>query len=399
MKIPGKIVSSLVILTVTVGIASLLYAFRPKTQKTRPQRPVPIVSVIEISPADQPVSVEAFGTVIPARKITLSSEVEGRLTAINPELVPGGIIGQGAFLAQIDPIDYELQVRERQAEVVEAEYQLEIERGKQIIARREWQLFEKNSAAIEASRKLALREPHLKNAEAKLAAAQSRLDTAELAKKRTVIKAPFNALVLEQFAETGQWVGQQTPIARLVGTDLFWIQVSVSPAELSRLKFPNGQHEIGSRVKVILDDSSNTPLTRDGHLFKLLGELDPKGRMARVLITIEDPLALQQPKKGSGSSAQAKILLGSYVRVEIAGGILENVYSIPRPAIRGNNQVWVRNRQGKLDIRQAKIKWRRKDELLVSMNIDAGEKIITSRIQTPLPGMALRVTEEGPRND
>ena len=136
MKIPGKIVASLLILAVTVAIASLLYAFRPKTQKTRPHKPVPIVSVIEITPADQPVSIEAFGTMIPARKITLSSEVEGRLISISPELVPGGIIGQGRFLAQIDPVDYDLLVREREAEVVEAEYQLEIERGKQIIARK-----------------------------------------------------------------------------------------------------------------------------------------------------------------------------------------------------------------------------------------------------------------------
>ena len=92
MKLPVKTLSTIVIVISCAAITFWLYANKPKTKRSRPKKPVPIVSVMEASLSDQPVSIEAFGTVIPARKTTLSSQVEGRLTSISQELVPGGIV-------------------------------------------------------------------------------------------------------------------------------------------------------------------------------------------------------------------------------------------------------------------------------------------------------------------
>lgn len=375
-----KLSAFLLVFFIAAMAVAGLYIYKPKTKKIIPKRPVPLVKTIAISPQSEKIVIGAFGTVMPAKQITLHSEVEGRVIEQSPELVPGGILKKGAFISQIDPLDYDLEVKERQAEVAEAQYELELEEGQQVIAKQEWQIFEQEDESFQASKSLALREPHLKFALAKLEAAKSRLAAAELAKKRTIIRAPFNALVLEEFIDKGQLVSRQTPIAALVNTDNFWVQVSIPVSKLSRITFPNGKNKTGSTARLVLNNDNGSPLIRNGSVFKLLGDLDPKGRMARVLITVNDPL---DPEKG-------QILLGSYLEVEIDAGIMDNVYVIPRQAMRDRGHIWLISNNGQLSIRQTEIQWRRENELLVTAKISEGEKLITSRLQSPLPGMALK---------
>ena len=72
----------------------------------------------------------------------MRTEVEGRIIRKNADLIPGGIIGKGELVAQIDPLDYQLLVNEREAEVAEARYSLKLEEGQQVIAKGEWLLLE-----------------------------------------------------------------------------------------------------------------------------------------------------------------------------------------------------------------------------------------------------------------
>jgi multidrug efflux pump subunit AcrA (membrane-fusion protein) len=114
--------------------------------------------------------------------------------------------------------------------------------------------------------------------------------------------------------------------------------------------------------------------------------------MARILIDVKDPLNLHEAA-ATGARRAGKILLGSYVKVRIEAGSLDGVYVIPREAIRDNDRIWVLTTDNTLAIRQTTVQWRRKDELLVTADIGPGEKVITSRLQSPLPGMALRTEE------
>lgn len=52
----------------------------------------------------------------------------------------------------------------------------------------------------------------------------------------TAIRCPFDGMVAQVSVELGQLVGQQTPVARLVGTDRLKLEVRVSAAELNRLR-------------------------------------------------------------------------------------------------------------------------------------------------------------------
>ena len=408
MKIFLKAVFSLLILAAAAGAAWYFYMNKPRPRKARPKRAIPLVQTIAVQPSTESVVFETSGTVIPARKLVLRSEVEGRILEQNKKLVPGGIIKADELLIRLDARDYRFRVRERQAELATAKYQLALEQGKQTIARQEWRILGKEMSKAEANRDLALRKPHLRHVQAQIAAAEARLEAAELAEKRTTIRAPFSGIVLDEEVEKGQFIGRQSAIATLAATDSFWVQVSVPLFLLERMQFPDQTGQQGSKVQIVVErGQGGESVVRQGTVFKLLADLDPKGRMARLLVNLPDPLCLEDEdpaekaaEKVEGScEPQDKILLGSFVRVRIEAGQLEKVLVLPEKALREGNRLWLVNGDGVFSFREARVLWRRVDEVLVDAEIAPEERVIISRLQSPVPGMTVREESEGKQEE
>jgi RND family efflux transporter MFP subunit len=379
-----KYIIALLIFLLAVGTAIGLYSTSPKTKKAVHERPVPLVQTAALNLERKQVFIEAFGTVIPAKRITMQSEVEGRIISQHPELVPGGLIYQDDVLIQIDPAEYELKVNEYMAELQEATFELDLEQGKQVIAQREWELMEDEIDTSGEGKSLALREPHLRLVRAKVEKAKNRLAAAELALKRTSITTPFNAIVLKEFVDRGQLVSRQTNLATLVGTDQFWIRVSVPVSVLHRISYPDGNKGKGSDAQVLFEPVSGSPIARQGQVLRMMGDLDPEGRMARLIIGVDDPLDLGVELQHGRE--KGRLLLGSYVKVSIHAGFFDAVYEIPRHALREGDVIWVMDKKEKLQIRQLRVVWRLEESVLARADLMEGDSLILSRLQSPLPG-------------
>jgi multidrug efflux pump subunit AcrA (membrane-fusion protein) len=245
---------------------------------------------------------------------------------------------------------------------------------------------------LNTSKKLVTREVHLESAQAHLKSANSGLKKAELNRNRTVIKAPFNALVTEEYVDVGQVVGQNTQIATLVASDAFWVRASVPMDRLSWIRVPGVSGEDGSPVRVFQQIGPGLSVERMGRVVKLLGDLDPKGQMARLLVEVKDPLGPGDDPDGP----KLPLLIGAHVKLEIDGPVLQNTIEIPRLALRENDRIWVKDAENKLAIRRMKIIWSGERAVYVSGPIEAGEKIVTSQISTPVEGLMLREANEKP---
>ncbi|MDU9048729.1 MAG: efflux RND transporter periplasmic adaptor subunit [Candidatus Electrothrix sp. Rat3] len=399
MKVFLKAVLSLVILAAAAGAAWYFYTTKPQPRKAKAERPIPLIQAIAVQANTQSVVFETSGTVIPARKLVMRSEVEGRILEQNERLVPGGIIKKEELLIRLDARDYRFQVRERQAELATAKYELAVEQGKQTIAHQEWRILAKEMSKAETNRDLALRKPHLRHVQAQIAAAKARLEAAELAEERTTIRAPFTGIVLDEEVEKGQFIGRQSAIATLVAADSFWVQVAVPLYLLERMEFPDQEGQQGSKVQIVVErGQGGQPVIRQGTVFKLLVDLDPKGRMARLLVRLPDPLCLEgedaAEKVEGACESQDKVLLGSFVRVRIDAGQLEKVFVLPEKALREGSRLWLVNADGVLSFREARVLWRRVDEVLVDAEIAPDERVIVSRLQSPVPGMKVREESE-----
>ena len=387
-----RVVLPLLVIGLALLAAQALMLFGPTVPKTSRAVKPTFVEVLTARVQDERAVIVAYGTVHVHQRLIVQPEINGRVVKLNPRLVLGETLNKGATLLQIDPRDYRVAVDEQRAFLAKAEFDLKVELGNQAVAKREWSLLNPSAGEVNAlSRQLALRRPHLKEKRIALAAARSRLRKAQLNLQRTVLRAPFNALVLNESVEIGQLINTRSSVATLVGTDEFRVQVSVPIRQLDWISFPGAGLPQGSPVRVIRERGGSEPVVRQGTVVELLGDVTQNGRMAQVLVSLADPLELEKPAKG-----RRPLLLGEYVRVEIEGPELHDVIVLPRDVIREGTRVWVKNSENQLDVRPVEVVLSRKDTVLISQGLRDGEAIITSQLPAAIPGLLLETIDESP---
>ena len=387
-----NIILSLAILGAGIAGASYLNKTAPKAQRRKPPRFDPIVKVEKVRKSNERAVIKAMGTVVPALEMVLKSRVSGEITSIHPEFVEGGFLWKGTKVIQIDPQDYKLALERRRFQVANARYALKMELGHQEVAQREWELLKGDKPATDLDLELALRKPHLEKARAELSAAEAELEQAKLNLSRTVILAPFNAIVRAKHVEPGSQVSTQDQLAELVGTNRYWVQVSIPVDRLKWITIPKLKGKPGSEVRVLYGSGSESAYERKGMVTKLLGDLETEGRMARVLVSVKDPLDREELKGN-----RPPLLIGDYVRVEIEGHELKDVIKIPRTALRDNSKVWIAGDDGLLQIRPVEIVWRDPEYILLKGGFSEKDLLIVSDLATPVEGMSVIVDRPGMR--
>lgn len=376
-----------VVLVLAVFVAGQIIATKPQPAQAKVAIPVFPVEVITATRGPQQIYVEAGGTVIPAREVAISPQVTGRVVELHPALLPGGFLEAGSTLLHIDPRDYEFLVEQQKAQVAGAAFTLKDEQGRRAIAEQEWELLGKSIETTEQGRELALRGPQLAQAQANLKAMESALEQAQLNLARTQLQVPFNAQVRSETAELGQQVGPNTAVAVLTGTDTYWVQASVPLDQLNSFQKPDRDGR-GGALATIKVRTANGTFTRQGQVVRLLNQLEERGRLARILISVPDPLNLQ-----SGSQ-EPPLLLGTYVHVQIEGNRLGDVAVLPPTAMREGDRIWIMNAQNELEIRQANVAWRQGANVLINEGVSSGERVVVSRLSAPLPGLKLEAIEK-----
>ncbi|MCB1121666.1 MAG: efflux RND transporter periplasmic adaptor subunit [Verrucomicrobiae bacterium] len=377
----GTLFLMLLILVAGVGIFFVLMWTGPETQPEDVPSSAKIVQTIPLVPHTRPISVSALGSVVPSRKVTLKPQVSGQVVEQSDSVTIGGYVKAGEELIRIDPKDYELALSETRSNLEQARFEREVESGRQVIAKREWDELQADLDMEEVNRSLVLREPHLRRAEALMEKAVNDIEVAELQLSRTVIVAPFNGMVVDESVEIGQLLNPGSEICKLVGTDEFWIEATVPFSDLKWVRFPQGGQR-GAKALVLLDTGNGHIEQWEGEVIRYLSDLDPLARMARVLISVKDPLGLYGKSKSS-----LPLLLGSFVEVKIDAGELEDALVIPREALREGSKIWVVGEDKLLKIIDAEVLWPEKDTLIISSQLSHGEELVVSDLRVALPGM------------
>lgn len=385
-----QIIRKLAPVAVVVTVAALVVTYIMNTtshvQRTKPARQSRLVEVVDISPGTTLLSLEAWGTVQAARQVSLQSQVSGEVLRADDDFEPGAHVKQGKLLLQIDPADYRLAVRQRRADLTKAQADLALEEGKQAVAEQEFALLSQEIGHSEAQRRLMLREPQRDTARAAVAAAEAGLAAAELDLARTMVKAPFNALVMDRQVNTGTRVSGGANLATLVDTDTFWVELAVPAANLRWIDLPTDD-EKGARVRLYQERGWGDARYREGRVIRLRGDLDQKGRMARLLVAVSDPLALIDRE-------QPSLLLGAFVRAEITGRQLQDVLALERGWLRDDNTLWVMDRDSKLAIRHLQLIYSGTHQVYVRDALEPGDRIVTSELAVAVEGMPLRMADE-----
>jgi hypothetical protein len=121
-----------------------------------------------------------------------------------------------------------------------------------------------------------------------------------------------------------------------------------------------------------------------------LGAVDERGRMAQLMIAVDDPLGLHLPV----GERPLPLLIGSYVDVDLEGRVLHDVIAVPRQALHDGDRVWVVDGDGRLRARTIEVAWRERERVLVSDGIAVGERVVVTPLAAPTEGTRVSVARE-----
>jgi len=370
-----RIILPYLLIVGAIVVAVVLVKMKPKAERKAMSSMIPVVELIDLIPVSTSTVVQCMGMVIADRETSLEAEVSGRITAVHPGLVEGGLVSQGDVLITMDSRDYELAVDEARAALQRAESSLRLEEGSQAVSQHEMALIGADTQIDPAYQDLMLRKPQLQTAQANVDSARANLAAAQLKLDRTQICAPFDAVVQAVSVSEGDTARSGKMLVKLVARDRLFIRASLPVSSLS--EFPN-LGDVSYPAQMIFADGVKC----GGTLHKILPDLSEGGRMARVLIAVNRPF--------DGETVRP-LLLDEMASVEIAGRTVENVFLMDRSSLRDGSVLWMMAPDERVRICPAELVQGYADDVLVRSVFSNDWKLIISDLPAPVDGMKVRV--------
>jgi multidrug efflux system membrane fusion protein len=377
----------LAIVVVAIGVAAIFMFIKLRKPPRRMEQATldPMVKVEQISFGNIQMVISGYGTVAPKVEVEVVPEVSGRVVAVDAEFKAGGFIPAGKQILKIDPRDYDLAVQQANAAVADAQVRLDTEVAEAEVAKREWQQLHPGT---EPNSPLVLRQPQIRKAKAALESAGAQLETAKLRLERTSLSLPFDALVISEKADLGQYIVAGQSLGVAYGIDAVEIEVPLEDRELAWFdvfKNPDESGTPGDRAepvpaRVEADFAGRTHTWR-GYVTRTTGQVDRTSRMISVVVEV--------PRPFETSDGRPPLLTGIFAEVFIEGKILANAVAVPRDAIHGGNRVWLVN-DGHLRIQPLEVVRADKDFAYAVSGLDNKAMIVVSALDTVVEGMKVR---------
>lgn len=331
----------------------------------------PTVQVEAVSANNHQVIINSYGEVQPLENTQLSAQVSGEVVSWHPSFVAGGVVGRSEILFTIEKDNYEAAVLQAEAELARAQAMLIEEQAQAKVAEDEAKRFP-NKARTD----LFLRKPQVLSAQASVKSAQAALKRAQRDLDNCEVSAPYDALVVSRNVGVGQFVTMGAQVAEL--NNIETAEVIIPIAGFDSVFLPE-------RVKGVTATVIKTGLngfTRQAVIDRDLGIVDNATRMSSLVVRIEDPYGL--------TNQQPAIKFGTYVQVNFAGTMLNNIYRLPQELV-NNQTVWVVNDEQQLEPRKVKVIREEGEYFYISDGLEANDKLVTTLPEYPQKGMAVKI--------
>jgi RND family efflux transporter MFP subunit len=380
----GQIFASLAIIFLAAVVVFVLLMFRKPPQLLKSEKLAPLVAVQRLSAQDIQMVVRGTGTVSPKTEVEIAPQLSGKVVYINENFRAGGFIPAGRILLEIDPRDYELAARQAQAGVAEAVVKLDIEKAEAQVALEEWKQLNPETEPVSP---LVLRQPQIRQAQARLQSAEAALAVAKLNLERTKVILPIDVRIVSQTVDLGQFVTTGKTIGRAYGMDFVEIVLPLEDEQLKWFKIPDSadSNDIDTTSRTaaeVIADFAGTTHTWNGYVARMTGQVDIKSRLVSVVIEVGQPF--------DASKHTAPLLPGMFVEVLIKADVLKNAIAVPRDAIHNGNEVWLVNNKA-IHIQPLNIVRSDRDFAYTISDLQNEAIIVTSSLDVVTEGMAVRI--------
>ncbi|MDP5208891.1 efflux RND transporter periplasmic adaptor subunit [Microbulbifer sp. 2205BS26-8] len=366
-----------VLVLAALQVAGWMLREKPSMARSERRVPPPAVEVAVAESGRFPVTFSALGKVSARELAEVQPQVQGVVEWLNYGLGPGSILPKGQVLLRIEAEPYQLALQTARSSLAERRAELQQELGQQQVALEEYALLA--TSLPESDRALVLREPQLAQAQARVQAAEVSVGLAERDLRLTRIRAPFDALVVTRTVDVGDRVAPGNILYSLASADRFQIAVEVPAAQLHRLTTATNEVRIyGSQWP--------QGVFRRGEFVRTIPVLEEQGRLASVLVELEDPLSVRNP-------GQPQLLLNDLARVEIVSQSEEQSVRIPLVALQDGNRVWV-VKDNRTRVLPVEVAYTDGDYALLEQGLNGGETLVTTRLVNVIEDMPVRIAAE-----
>ncbi len=364
MRLSPRLIAALVgVAMVCAAVAVAQTAGTAEAPATAAPEPPPArVDVAEAVAADFAPMQWTPGSVASREDARVAAETGGRIVEV---AAVGAAVRRGDLLARIDDTASRLREREAQAALDRLQVQLEF------LRRQESRFSALGSGGAISGAQLDQATAERRTREQDVAAAKVALEQARLQVRQSMVRAPFDGVVVERATEAGQFVGAGEAVARLVNT---------------------GALEIRTRAPVALaaDLHEGTMVTlRDGaRRFELpLSTQVPVGDAASRQLELRIALTPAQAKAGGW-------VVGAAVQVGVPSGAARGVVAVPRDALvmRADGTYVVRIGAGDLGERvPVEVGVAQGDLVAVEGAVRAGDRLVVRGGERLQPGQRVSV--------
>lgn len=375
--------------------------------------------------------VTAYGNVEPTITLRTLAEVSGKISFVHPDLKQGNSIAAGTVVARIDPQDYEVTLKQTQADLAgnkSSLRQLQIEQQTTLrsldLAEKNLQVGEKELQRIrsvwernlisrsvldaEEQKVIQLRQQvselqgQLNTYASRKATVQSQITRAEEQVKgqtttlgRTEITLPFSARIGAVSIEKGQFVNVGTTLFEALDINGVEINAQLPILHMRSLVNHLEGHAFDSTIMGKTQDmlarlnlSARVTLVGDmpdawwdAEVLRFSESIDPTRRTLGIVVGIDRPYEKVIPGR------RPPLLKGMFMAVELYAPIHEALV-IPRKAVH-HGRVYVANSDDRLEIKPVDIQQRQDDLVVISGGLQEGDRLIINDLVPVIEGMPL----------
>jgi multidrug efflux pump subunit AcrA (membrane-fusion protein) len=243
------------------------------------------------------------------------------------------------------------------------------------------------------------------------ALASTMLEKAQLDLSRTRIVAPLDGIVVEDKVEQESFVAKGTPLVTIEDTRAAEVRTSLPMDDVARVWGGRRTSDVARTAHEQLDTPATVVFNVGDAAYEWKGVLsrqegrglDEKTRTLPCRVLVADPRAVTAldrygaPLADLPAGAPQSLLRGMFVEVQVHVDATEQLVSIPEEAQRPSGEVWVM-RDGRLVIlnpRPVQVSGGRVVFDAVASGLVPGDRVVTSQISQPRPGMEIVEVDSG----
>jgi|GEM_PF-4974902 len=297
--------------------------------------------------------------------VEVVSEVPGIIARKSEQLYPGGRINKNDIIFEIQQNTFKAEKDQATAALKSAKTSRQ---KAQLDLNRQKSLKRKNLVSQELIDQAAVA---LASAQAQEEQAAASLTLAEERFEDTLVRAPFDAVVLEESISLGSYAAPGQKVATIYNLDQLEVNVG-----LERLVAQDIIHALNQESEstpknanpISIQVNGQTKLR--GRVKSLVPAIEAKARTVNFIVSID-----MQASKGSGTSERIKPpkfasqqMLGEYVDVSFPATSPKPLYFAPEEVIRKEQYIFGISKQSKLYKIPIEIKQRKKGQVLFSVS-------------------------------